>query len=135
MISMSNKGTPIDPEIIKQLRLKEKLSQEKLSDKSFYENCYISLSTLKRIEKGCLVSNSTLQKLSTLFKVNANFLIKHDKGLQNRHQTTIYWDKISTLPNTHKYKKLLSLCKELQTLLHQNLQDKQLNSIFHHHIK
>ncbi|WP_152605910.1 helix-turn-helix domain-containing protein [Dickeya undicola] len=47
---------------------KKKLSQEELSEQSLESKCYISISTIKRVELGKPISRQTLHKLAKFFK-------------------------------------------------------------------
>ncbi|WP_221274659.1 helix-turn-helix domain-containing protein [Thaumasiovibrio subtropicus] len=67
---MSNIGVNINSSLIISRRKGLGLSQEALSNKSMSVCCYISLSTIKRMELGKPVSLNTVNKVSKCLDLN-----------------------------------------------------------------
>ncbi|MCV6639643.1 hypothetical protein [Candidatus Albibeggiatoa sp. nov. NOAA] len=115
-----------------------------MSEKSFHENCYISIATIKRAELCHPVSYMTLKKLSRFFEVSLDTLMEKDtiktessliQKASSLQQTTINWNLVADLANSDKHQKLSSVCEELQHLLASYMDDEKIQAIFQHNVK
>ncbi|MCV6638922.1 helix-turn-helix transcriptional regulator [Candidatus Albibeggiatoa sp. nov. NOAA] len=141
---MRRKGVCINGSKLRELRLKQPLSQEKMSEQSFYKNCYMSPSTIKRAELCFPISVSTLEKLAKFFDTDTeSFLdtktqykqISNTSNASSWQQTTIDWNSIPKLADSQAHQKLSSLCQELQSLLSEYSDDEQVQAVFQHWVK